>query len=67
MVSTVFFTDEPAAGYTDDTETNIEAFYKLYATPFFSIKPDLQYIINPGGAGDVEDAIVAAVRVEVSF
>ena len=47
------------------SETAIEAFYKYQLTEFMSIKPDLQYIVNPGGDG--RDAIVAGVRLEMSF
>ena len=47
------------------SETAIEAFYKYQLTEFMSIKPDLQYIVNPGGDG--RDAVVAGVRLEVTF
>lgn len=47
------------------SETAIEAFYKYRLTEFMSIKPDLQYIVNPGGDG--RDAVVAGVRLEMSF
>jgi porin len=47
------------------SETAIEMFYKLQLTPFFSIKPDLQYIVNPGG--DLPNAFVAGLRMEVAF
>ena len=47
------------------SETAIEAFYKYQLTEFMSIKPDLQYIVNPGGDG--RDAIVAGVRLGMSF
>ncbi len=47
------------------SETSIEMFYMYQLTDFMSIKPDLQYIVNPGGDG--RDAIVAGVRLEMSF
>lgn len=47
------------------SETAIETFYKCQLTEFMSIKPDLQYIANPGGDG--RDAVVAGVRLEMSF
>ncbi len=47
------------------SETAIELFHKVQLTPFFSIKPDVQYIVNPGGDG--RDAIVAGVRLEMIF
>ncbi len=54
------------AGYTDD-ETVIELFYKLQLTPFMSIKPDVQYIIDPAGDSTIDDAIVMGLRLETSF
>ncbi|MEZ6165537.1 MAG: carbohydrate porin [Phycisphaerales bacterium] len=54
------------AGYTDD-ETVIELFYKLQLTPFLSIKPDLQYIIDPAGNSTIDDALVMGLRLEASF
>ena len=47
------------------SETAIEMFYKYQLTEFMSLKPDLHYIVNPGGDG--RDAIVAGLRVEISF
>jgi porin len=47
------------------SETAIETFYKFQVTDSVSIKPDLQYIVNPGGAG--RDALVVGTRVEVAF
>ena len=47
------------------SETAIELFYKWQITPAVSLKPDLHYIISPGGDG--RDAVVATLRLEVSF
>jgi len=47
------------------SETAFEAFYKFQVSASLSIKPDLQYVINPGGDG--RDALLAGVRVEFSF
>lgn len=62
----VFFSDAPAAGFADD-ELNIELFYKVQVTKFFTLKPDVQYIHNVGGDATLDDAFVAGVRVEVQF
>jgi porin len=48
-------------------ELGIELFYKLQVTPFLSIKPDLQYIVNPGGVSGRGDALVGTVRLQVEF
>ena len=47
------------------SETAIEFFHKIQLTPFFSLKPDVQYIVNPGGDG--RDALAAGVRLEIVF
>jgi len=47
------------------SETALELFYRAQLTPWLSVKPDVQYIVNPGGAG--RDALVAGVRLEFAF
>jgi porin len=54
------------AGFEDTGELVVEAFYKFSITEFLSVKADLQYIKDPGGAG-LEDALVGLVRVQVAF
>lgn len=55
------------AGFEEENEYVIEALYKAQFTPWFSVTPDLQYIVNPGGAGDVDDAVRLAARFELIF
>lgn len=68
MFSYAHFADpaRDAGVFTDDSEIAVETFYKLQLTPALSIKPDMQYIINPGGAG-LPDALASTLRVEVIF
>jgi porin len=54
------------AGFEDTGELAVEAFYKIAITDYLSVKADLQYIKDPGGAG-LEDAVVGLVRVQVAF
>ncbi len=53
-------------GTVDDGETAIELFYKWQSMAWLSLKPELQYIINPGGAGS-DDALVIGLRCEIVF
>lgn len=53
------------AGLSRDYELAIEAFYKLQFTPWLSLQPDLQFIVNPGGG--THDALVGTVRAELDF
>jgi len=47
------------------SETAMEFFHKIQLTPFLNLKPDLQYIINPGGDG--KNALVAGIRIEMTL
>ena len=65
-VSHVILSDEVGSGFTED-ETALELFYRFQLTPFFSLKPDLQFITNPGGVNGVSDATVFTLRGEITF
>ena len=58
--------DEPPAGTADD-ETSFELLYKFAVTPAFSVKPELQYITNPGGIDATDDVLAALLRIEILF
>ena len=66
MGSYVEFSDEPGAELVDDSELAIEYFYKIPVLPWVTLKPDLQYIANPGGTG-LEDAWVGTLRTAIAF
>lgn len=55
----VRFSDE--ANLEKGTETVIEAFYHAQLFGFLFLKPDLQYVINPGGSSN-PDALAVGVR-----
>ena len=65
--TTVFFSGATGSPYTEDSETSVEAFYNYQATSYISVKPDLQYIVHPGGDEDLRDALVASLRVTVAL
>ncbi|MCS7063639.1 MAG: carbohydrate porin [Methylacidiphilales bacterium] len=44
-----------------------EMSYLLQVNPYFSLQPCLQYIVNPGGFKDREDAVVVGLRLALSF
>ena len=58
--------DDPAAGTPED-ELTLELFYKAQLTPAVSLKPELQYIVHPGGIAGVDDVLVGLLRLEVLF
>ncbi len=69
MASYVHFSHDArsAGAFDDDYELAVEMFYKAQVTPWLAVMPNLQVIVNPGGAADVDDAVVATLRVELVF
>jgi porin len=59
--------DEAGAGFGADSEFAIETFYSWRASPWLRVKPDLQYILDPGGDPDLDPALVLTLRVSFSF
>jgi porin len=55
----------PDAGLPHPYELAVEGFYQWQLTPWAFVQPDLQYIVHPGGRYD--NALVATVRVQISF
>ena len=49
------------------SELTIEASYRAVLTPWLSVQPDLQYIINPGGDAGLRNALVIGVRTQLGF
>jgi porin len=58
------FTNSQDADFGGD-EVIIEAFYRFQICEWAFIKPDVQYIMNPGGA--FEDALMIAIRFGLEF
>jgi porin len=55
-----------AGAFVDSYELAWELFYRLELTAWLYLKPDLQYIVQPGGAGRA-DAFVGTLRVELTL
>jgi porin len=51
----------------DRSETAIEFTYRAVLTPWLTVQPDLQYIVNPGTDPAVQDAWVVGLRTEVAL
>jgi len=65
--SAVRLSDEAGAGFDEDREVAIEAFWGLSLAPGVRVKPDLQYVLHPGGDSTLDDAWIATLRVTFSF
>jgi porin len=50
-----------------DRETGFELYYRIAVLPWLAVTPDLQYIVDPGADGVADDALVAVLRLRVSF
>ena len=66
-----------AAGVTDyndlafspvrDTEYNYEINYGFHVTNWLTVRPNLQYITHPGGVDQVDNALVAGLKIQSVF
>ena len=50
-----------------DFEATIELVYRYQAAPWLSIQPHAQYVIQPGGTNDLQNALILGVRTNIAF
>ena len=50
-----------------DYEAIAETDYNLQIAPWLSVRPNLQYVINPGGTGKIPNAFVIGLYTGVTF
>ncbi len=50
-----------------DSEKVLEFGHRFQVTKWSYIQPDLQYVIDPGGTGDIPDAVVIGAQMGVTF
>ncbi len=65
-ISYAGLSEAPGAGLRGGSEIAAELFYSFEITPFLHLKPDLQWIRNPGGVG-ADDAWVVTLRSSITF
>lgn len=58
---------DPEGHETDANETVLELNYHWSLCENFTLIPDYQYLMNPGGNSTLDDAQVAALRFEINF
>ena len=66
-IAMALWRDRPSEDLAGAGEVAVELFYSLQLTPWLHLKPDVQYIRNPGGQPGVSDAWVATLRMSVEF
>jgi porin len=59
--------DSPSYLPIQDTEYNAEIYYGFHVTNWLTVRPNLQYIKHPGGVNQVDDALVAGLKVQSKF
>lgn len=50
-----------------DNETTVEAYYTFRVNQALMIRPDIQWIHNPGGVSSAEDAVIVGARTVLAF
>jgi porin len=60
------FVTQPRGG-TPTSEIDLELGYRLQLTDFAYIQPDVQYIVQPGGTGNIPNAIVLGAQIGLTF
>lgn len=56
-----------AAGTTASSEDVFEVFYRCQARSWLVVKPDVQYITDPGGDSSVDAALALTLRLQIDF
>ena len=64
-ISQVHFSKD--AGFSASAETAYEFGYTYACCNGVTLRPDLQYITNPGGDSSIDDALVFSLRCELGF
>jgi porin len=64
--STEYANAAPSAG-TPTYEAVLETSYVIQLNKYLSVQPDLQYIVRPGGSGDIPNALVIGLQAVLSF
>jgi carbohydrate-selective porin OprB len=57
---------DPAATLSTNAQTALETFYQFRLSPHLTLRPNLQYILDPATPSD-SHALVASIRLELSF
>ncbi len=58
---------EAAGNGSPDYELVFEFGYRVQLNSFLSVQPNIQYVINPGGAHNIPDALVLGAQCSVTF
>jgi porin len=54
-------------GHLAESEKVIEVAHRFQLTPWSYFQPDIQYVVDPGGTGDIPDALVIGAQMGFTF
>ena len=54
-------------GRLAESEKVVELAHRFQLTSWSYFQPDIQYVINPGGTGDIPDAVVMGAQMGFTF
>jgi porin len=60
-----FFSNGASATYPADSESVVEAYYRICVAGWLDASPSIQYIRHPGGASTIDHATVLALRAQI--
>lgn len=59
--------DNPSYTPVQRTEYNAELYYAINVAKWLSIRPNIQYVKNPGGVNHVRNGVIAGLEIRSSF
>ncbi|MGR0135379.1 carbohydrate porin [Pseudomonas fluorescens] len=59
--------DNPLYTPIRETEYNFELNYGFHVTNWLTVRPNLQYVVQPGGVDKVDNALVAGLKIQSTF
>ncbi|MDN6875711.1 carbohydrate porin, partial [Pseudomonas citronellolis] len=59
--------DNPLFQPVQHSEYDAELYYGVHVTNWLTVRPNLQYIKHPGGVYEVDNALVAGLKIQSSF
>jgi porin len=67
QAAAVYDVDDPAFMPLQDTEYNAELYYGVHLSNWLTLRPNLQFIRHPGGVSEVDDGLIAGLKIQSSF
>jgi porin len=56
-----------APGPLPDFEAGLDVNYQISIAPWWTLQPDFQYVIHPGGSSAYDNAVVIGLRTIITF